>query len=271
MIPALDQNNNPLDPSKHTRAMLLEMIEKEPYTTAAQYQQNPIPAGGGIYKKDAFVYYDYLQPCQLTFLTIDTAETEKSYNDATVFSFWGLHQVKQFGANTDIYGLQWLDCLEVRIEPKDLEHTFNQFMMECYRHPVKPFVVAIEKKSTGVTLSSVLKTYPGLRIIDLTPSIKTGSKIDRFVSIQGHIYRGLISFAKGALHAEKCIEHCSKITANNSHRHDDIADTLYYAVKLALIDKALDAYLSVGKKDDTLSYLKQHTQNLNNLRKETKW
>ena len=36
-----------------------------------------------------------------------------------------------------------------------------------------------------------------------------------------------------------CIDHCTKITANQSHAHDDIADTLYYAVKLALIDKTI--------------------------------
>jgi len=31
----------------------------------------------------------------------------------------------------------------------------------------------------------------------------------------------------------------SKITANDTHRHDDIADNLYDAIKIALIDKSL--------------------------------
>jgi hypothetical protein len=31
----------------------------------------------------------------------------------------------------------------------------------------------------------------------------------------------------------------SKITANDAHRHDDICDTLYDGVKIALIDKSL--------------------------------
>jgi len=36
-----------------------------------------------------------------------------------------------------------------------------------------------------------------------------------------------------------CVSHMMKITANNSHRFDDIADTAYDAVKIALIDKTL--------------------------------
>ena len=36
-----------------------------------------------------------------------------------------------------------------------------------------------------------------------------------------------------------CIEQARKITANNTHRNDDIIDTLYDAIKIALIDKLL--------------------------------
>lgn len=36
-----------------------------------------------------------------------------------------------------------------------------------------------------------------------------------------------------------CIKHMIKITANNSHRNDDICDTAYDAVKIALMDKTL--------------------------------
>ena len=36
-----------------------------------------------------------------------------------------------------------------------------------------------------------------------------------------------------------CIAHMSKITANDSHRHDDIADVLADAIRIALIDKTI--------------------------------
>ena len=38
-----------------------------------------------------------------------------------------------------------------------------------------------------------------------------------------------------------CINHMSKITANDTHRHDDICDTLVDAVKICLIDKDINA------------------------------
>jgi hypothetical protein len=44
-----------------------------------------------------------------------------------------------------------------------------------------------------------------------------------------------------------CIDHCRKITANNSHRHDDIADTLYDAVKLALIDGVIGSRIILAE------------------------
>jgi len=35
------------------------------------------------------------------------------------------------------------------------------------------------------------------------------------------------------------LEHMRKITANDTHRHDDIADTLYDGVKLGIIDNVI--------------------------------
>ena len=40
-------------------------------------------------------------------------------------------------------------------------------------------------------------------------------------------------------HTSMVLEHMRKITANDSHRHDDIADTLYDAVKLGIIDNVI--------------------------------
>jgi hypothetical protein len=48
-----------------------------------------------------------------------------------------------------------------------------------------------------------------------------------------------VSFTTDAKHAQRCIDQASKITANNTHRFDDIIDTLYDACKIALIDKTI--------------------------------
>ncbi|HEY5234602.1 MAG TPA: hypothetical protein VIJ14_00365, partial [Rhabdochlamydiaceae bacterium] len=49
-----------------------------------------------------------------------------------------------------------------------------------------------------------------------------------------------ISFTKDAKHMPACLKHMSKITPNNTHRFDDVADTLVDAVNIALIEKSLN-------------------------------
>lgn len=235
ILKGLDDAGN----SIHPDILPLEKLKIEekfnPYVYASQIQQTPFPAGGGLFKESDFVVLDEEPEIIASFVTIDTAETEKSYNDASVFSFWGLYAIRHFNQTTNIFGLHWLDCIEIYVEPKDLICNFTQFYSECMRHPVKPSLVGIEKKSTGVSLISSLSDLQGINLIEIKRTAASGSKADRFISIQPYIARKQISFTKNSKHLEKCITHMSKITANNSHRHDDIADTCFDAIDLGLI------------------------------------
>jgi hypothetical protein len=241
IIPALDTANNALMPDMHTKDMLLQMKEKMPYEFASQYQQNPVPAGGGLFKKDWFMptLDDIPDNIEATFITVDTAETDKTYNDPTVFSFWGLYKSKVGDQITDTYSLHWIDCAEMWIEPKDLQDEFLSFYNACQRFTVKPSLIAIEKKSTGVTLSSILKTIPGLRIIEIERTRASGSKSSRFIELQRYIASKRVTLHSFGKHTSMCIEHMGKITANDSHRYDDICDTAYDAVRMALIDETV--------------------------------
>jgi len=234
-LPAIDDSGNALNPAMHTFEALKKMEKESPYVFASQYQQNPQPAGGGIFKPEWFFLTEEDPEVLLTFITSDTAETDKDYNDATVFSFWGVYKIGETGE----YGLHWIDCKEVRVEPKDLEDEFMEFYTSCLRYKVKPLVAAIEKKSTGTTLVSILSKLRGLKIRSIERTKAAGNKTARFLEIQPYVAAKLISIRRYAKHTELCIEHMRKITANDSHRHDDIADTLYDAVKLGLIDKVL--------------------------------
>jgi predicted phage terminase large subunit-like protein len=239
ILPAIDQAGNALHPEMHDLSTLKEMQEKMPYVFAAQYQQNPQPAGGGIFKTEWFVKHDIEPNILATFITVDSAETVKDYNDATVFSFWGLYKIKFLDIESDTYALHWIDCLELRVEPKDLEHEFLNFYANCLKHKVKPTLAAIENKSTGVTLLSVLKKYQGLHVLEIERNRASGSKITRFLEAQPYVASKLISLPMIGKHTHNCIEHCRKITANDSHKFDDIADTMYDAIKIALIDRTV--------------------------------
>jgi predicted phage terminase large subunit-like protein len=239
ILKAIDEAGNALYPEVNPLSDLLAMEKKSPYVFASQYQQDPLPAGGGLYKTEDFIILDEEPDIKATFITADTAETSKSYNDATVFSFWGIYEIESLGRKTGDLGLHWLDCQEIRIEPKHLKDAFIDFWQECMTHKVIPRIAAIEKKSTGATLVSVLGEMRGLTVRAIERSRASGSKTDRFLQMQPLVASKLISFTKHARHAQMCIEHMSKITANDTHRHDDICDTAYDAVKIALIDKTI--------------------------------
>lgn len=239
VLKSIDDAGNALYPEVNPLEQLLSKKEKNPYVFASQFQQDPIPAGGAIFKTKDFVLLDVEPTMLTTFITADTAETSKSYNDATVFSFWGVYKIVEAGQQLEQLGLHWIDCVEMRIEPKDLKAEFLSFYADCMLHPVKPRMAAIEKKSTGVTLISTLEDMRGLEIREVKRTKASGSKTDRYLELQPIVASKLVSFSSSAKHKEMCIKHMERITANNTHRHDDICDTLYDACKIALIDKTL--------------------------------
>lgn len=239
-----DDAGNSIHPGILPIEKLLIEEKYNPYVYASQIQQDPLPSGGGLFKKSDFAILDDEPEILATFITVDTAETEKSYNDATVFSFWGLYKIKHFGNETGIYGLHWIDCWQQWVEPKELISNFVQFYTECMRHSVKPSIAAIEKKSVGVSLISYMENLQGINILEVKRGADCGAKGDRFIRIQNYIARKQVSFTKDAKHSQKCIEHMSKITANNSHRYDDIADTCFDAVDLGLIRGIVKSYVA---------------------------
>jgi hypothetical protein len=234
-----DNTGNVLDPDMHTKEMCAEMERLRPYEFWAQYMQQPQPAGGGIFKPEWFHIMDFEPEIVRTFITADTACSEKTSADATVFSFWGLYKIKHGPIDTGIWGLHWIDSREMRIEPKDLENQFFAFWMQCMRHKVKPDIACIEKASSGTMLTSVMRQAQGLRVLEVERYKMKGrafSKIDRFLECQSFVAARRISFTRGDLHVEECVEQCRKITANNTHAHDDIADTMQIAIQTAFIE-----------------------------------
>lgn len=265
VLPAIDATGNALYPEVNPLEQLLDKKEKTPYVFASQYQQDPIPPGGAVFKEHQFIFLDEEPEIILTFITADTAETSKTYNDATAFSFWGLYEIEEMGRKTGEYALHWLDCEEIRVEPKDLETSFRNFYAACMLHPVKPKVAAIEKKSTGATLCSVLQDMRGLDIREVQRTKLDGSKTVRFLEMQPYIASKQISFTYGAKHAAKCIQHMLKITANDSHKHDDICDTCYDAIKICLKDKTLYIPDSEASQDAILNQMLMHSRRRNEV------
>lgn len=252
-----DDAGNILCPDLNSKEYIKELETKSPYVYASQFQQDPLPAGGGLFKPEWIVELDFYPEIKKTFLTADTSETSKNYNDATVFSFWGVYEIETMGRKTGITGLHWLDCLEIRIEPKDLKDAFLDFWQECNRFKIPPMMAAIEKKSTGVTLVSALQELRGITVKDINRSRASGSKTDRFLRAQPFVANKQISINRDAKHKQMCLTHIAKITANQSHRFDDIADTLSDAIDIALIEKQIVPVDNVKQDDKKMAALRQ--------------
>jgi predicted phage terminase large subunit-like protein len=242
LLKSIDDAGNALYPEVNTLESLRIKQERDPYVFASQYQQDPIPAGGALFKPDWFVMLDEEPDVLYSFITADTAETSKSYNDATVFSFFGVYEIVTMGKKTGQYGLHWIDCLETRIEPKDLKPTFLDFWAQCMSYKQPPQLIAIEKKSTGGTLLSLIDEIRTARLIDMPRTKLQGNKTKRFLEMQPYLAERRVSFPAFGRHNKLCIDHMAKITANETHRWDDIADTCADAVKMALIDKSFVSF-----------------------------
>lgn len=269
ILKSIDAAGNALYPEVDPLEKLLKKQETDPYVFASQYQQDPIPAGGALFKPDWFVLLDDEPQVIYTFITADTAETSKSYNDATAFSFWGIYEIESYGRKTGQYGLHWIDTLETRIEPKDLKETFLDFWQECMRYPKPPQMVAIEKKSTGGTLISLLSEIRTIKIMDIPRTRESGNKTKRFLDAQPYIAERRISFPAVGRHVKLCIDHMSKITANETHRWDDIADTAADAIRIALIEKSLvTAQINAVNYDQVAKSITSTQNNINRLRQK---
>lgn len=274
ILSVIDVAGNALCPTTHDLAQLLKMKERSPYVFAAQYMQDPQPAGGGIFKPEWIYLTDDDPEILYTFITADTAETEKTYNDATVFSFWGLYKINDFNIPTAEWALHWIDCLEIRVEPHLLESEFMAFYTQCARYKLAPKSIAIEKKSTGVTLISSVKKLRGIEVIDIERNTVENiqrhavSKTERFLVAQPYLAQRQISMPRYGKHTHQVLEHLRKITANNSHRFDDIADTMADAIQIGLIDQRFKARFGdkLIKQSAVVNKIGSHYNNINNLR-----
>lgn len=255
ILPGLDEANQPLWPERYPLEWHQIKKEKDPYFWAAQVQQNPSPAGGALFKEDDFLLLEEDPEMLVTFICADTAETEKSFNDATAFGFFGLYYTEQ-----NELAVHCIHGIEIRVEPCDLEETFMQFYAACRRYPVPPRTAFIEKKSTGTTLVSVLKKLQGIKIWGLERTVKSGSKTARFLNVQTYIAQRRFTFTEYAKHTRTFIEHLVKITANNTHAHDDIADVCTDAITKALIEEVV-AIPDKTKNNDLVKKMMQQQSN----------
>ena len=240
ILKCIDDAGNALYPEVFPLADLLKWQEVDEYNFSAQGQQSPIPSGGAMFKPDYFTLLPE-DPDNIvcTFITADTAATEDTQNSATAFTHFGLYQIKESG----VWALHVLDSYEEWIPPERLEDEFMRFWHSCMLSKIPPSIIAIENKSTGVTLLPVIRNrLRGIDVRDVPRTSQDGGKGDRYLRMKPDIYKGRITLTFGKPHVDNFVRHMSKITPNCTHRNDDICDTVYDGWRIGILDPSLQHY-----------------------------
>jgi predicted phage terminase large subunit-like protein len=77
----------------------LATYKRNAYLWAGQYQQSPVPRGGGIIKAEWWRDWpsDEYPACEVIIASLDTAYTQKQENDSSALTIWGLFRARNDG------------------------------------------------------------------------------------------------------------------------------------------------------------------------------
>ncbi len=201
----------------------LEVLASDKYTFSSQYQQNPSPLGGGMFKDKYWKYYDVL-PADIDLYRIygDTAQKTKERNDFSVFQLW---------ARSRTQGIFLVDQFRGKWEAPDLESKLVEFWNKHKPTQFKPMgaqVVKIEDKSSGSSLiQSIKKNY----MIPVEPIQRNTNKVLRAMGVVKYFAAGYIHLPRNAEYLHDYKEEFRKFTPLMTHKHDDQIDPTMDAVE----------------------------------------
>jgi predicted phage terminase large subunit-like protein len=229
-FPAIAEAGDPLGRSvgealwpERYPATALEDIRRSvgSYWWSAQYQQRPAPAGGGLFKREwvrtftehdnAYVFNEGLVEkgrCRI-FTTVDLAVSTRTTADFTVIATWAV---------TPKSDLLLIDLDRRRLEAPDIVPALRAAFD---RHA--PIFIGVER--TGFQLGIVQEARrSGLPVREMTAD---ADKISRAYPAAARMEGGQVAWPAGAAWR---FDVEAELLAFPRGRHDDIVDTLAYAV-----------------------------------------
>jgi len=226
-------------PFKHTLEQYKTLESGDPYTTSSQMQQNPSPAGGGMFKDKYWRHYEVL-PAGMDMIRIygDTAQKTREHNDYSVFQCWG---------RVPNQGIYLLDQVRGKWEAPELESKLVEFWNKWKPSLYKPLganLVKIEDKSSGSSLiQSIKKNY----MIPIEPIQRNTDKVLRAMGVVKYFASGYIFLPLDVDWISDYKEEFRKFTPLMTHKHDDQIDPTMDAVEdLIVFEDMLYSANSIG-------------------------
>jgi predicted phage terminase large subunit-like protein len=218
-----------------------------PYATAGQYAQSPEPRGGGIVKDSWWKLWDRNEYPGIEYIVaaLDTAYTEKSENDPSALTIWGVFSAPGESATTrsvDRYGR----TIEIATsyQSEALGATSKVMMMYAWQGKLtigdlvvkveeictrmRVDLLLIENKAAGHSVAQeIRRVFNSASFAVQMYDPKTLDKVARLYSIQ-HIFSEGMVYAPNKDWAEMVIRQVSSFPRG---KHDDLVDTVSMGLK----------------------------------------
>lgn len=155
-LPALDENDEPLWPLKHTKEQLQAMRKADAQTFAGQYMQRPSPQQGIIFQRSWFPFYREMPPrFDQVVMGWDFAVKGKTTSDYTVGIVMGRIRADKY-------------VLDIYRKKVNFPDACQALIQMCQRWP-QAHKKIVEDKANGSPLVDTLKhQVPGLVLVNPT-------------------------------------------------------------------------------------------------------
>ena len=205
-----------------------------PFAAAGQLQQRPEPAGGGIIKRDWWMNWeaDKFPPMSFICASVDTAYTEKTENDYSAMTVWGVFSGDVVAQASRVVGM---DGRAMDVDRQYIESAPRVMLMSAWqeRLPLHELVQKIAKtckvmrvdtlwiegKASGISVSQEMRRLYaneawGVQLVDP----KNIDKVSRLYSVQ-HIFSEGLVYAPDRSWADMVITQVSQFPKG---KHDDL-------------------------------------------------
>ena len=226
---------------------LIELADK--YTYACQYDQRPVPRGGGVYNIKNFEYYKEYDPflnqiiladdkkigILYKIITMDTALKTEEIHDFSVLQLWG------YGKDNRIY---LLDQLRGKWESYDLEIQVEDFVKK-HAYERKSCTMGVrsiycEDKASGTGLIQSLNRKHGSSFI--LPVQRNKDKVSRALQSNRWLVKQQIVIPQHAEWLNDLLIEFNSFTVAGNAKHDDQIDPFMDAIDVMLDNGQFTGY-----------------------------
>lgn len=221
-LAAIDKDNKPLWPSKHSFDELEAIRQADRYTFSGQYMQEPAPLEGGEWRKDWFNVINKAElPADVNWeMFIDGAYTKDTRNDPT-----GIQISGKSGDNLYI-----LKSIDKYLEMPELKSFIESFVKSCGVHVQQ---ILVEPKASGKSLVQLLRRETNFNVSELKTDFVKFSKIERARASSPFLEGGRVYLVKDNWNDA----YLQQVSTFPNAKHDEHIDVTSYAIERNLLKR----------------------------------